>query len=204
MNEFVLKRLKDLMWILFLSALVVGGSRFVYGLGATTNMMDALPWGWWKVFNMIAGAALATSGFVIAAIIYIFDLRQFRAVARLSVLVGFLGYGASLIALAFDVGLPHRGWHPFFMWNPHSFLFEVFWCVSLYWGVTALGRVGRNALHHAPLLAGGTVPGFADAAPSAVAQHVDPAGVLHLGHGCGPGHHGVVDPDYLLALQQRI
>ncbi len=138
MNEFVLKRLKDLMWILFLSALVVGGSRFVYGLGATTNMMDALPWGWWKVFNMIAGAALATSGFVIAAIIYIFDLRQFRAVARLSVLVGFLGYGASLIALAFDVGLPHRGWHPFFMWNPHSFLFEVFWCVSLYWGVTAL------------------------------------------------------------------
>ncbi len=138
MNEFVLKRLKDLMWILFLAALVVGGSRFVYGLGATTNMMDALPWGWWKVFNMIAGAALATSGFVIAAVIYIFDLRQFRSVARLSVLVGFLGYGASLIALAFDVGLPHRGWHPFFMWNPHSFLFEVFWCVSLYWGVTAL------------------------------------------------------------------
>jgi Ni/Fe-hydrogenase subunit HybB-like protein len=101
-------------------------------------MMDALPWGWWKVFNMIAGAALATSGFVIAAIIYIFDLKQFRAVARISVLVGFLGYGTSLMALGFDVGLPHRGWHPLFMWNPHSFLFEVFWCVSLYWGVTAL------------------------------------------------------------------
>jgi len=137
-HEFVLKRLKDLMWVLFLAGLVVGGSRFVFGLGASTNMMDALPWGWWKVFNMIAGAALATSGFVIAAVIYIFDLQRFRAVARLSVLVGFLGYGASLVALLFDVGLPHRGWHPFFMWNPHSFLFEVFWCVSLYWGVTAL------------------------------------------------------------------
>jgi Ni/Fe-hydrogenase subunit HybB-like protein len=101
-------------------------------------MLDSLPWGWWKIFNMVAGAALATSGFVVAAIIYIFQMKKYRPVARLSVLVGFLGYGASLTALIFDIGLPHRGWHPFFMWNPHSFLFEVFWCVSCYWGVTAL------------------------------------------------------------------
>ncbi|MBU3917515.1 polysulfide reductase NrfD, partial [bacterium] len=118
--------------------MVIGVGRFVFGLGAATNMTDALPWGFWKVFNMIAGAALATSGFVVAAIIYIFQLEKYRRVARFSIIIGFLGYGSSLMALLFDIGLPHAGWHPFFMWNPHSFLFEVFWCVSIYWAITAL------------------------------------------------------------------
>jgi Ni/Fe-hydrogenase subunit HybB-like protein len=136
-NRFTLERLKDLLWILFIAGMVVGLGRFVFGLGASTNMLDLLPWGLWKVFNMVAGAALATSGFVVAAIIYIFQLERYRPVARFSILIGFLGYGASLVALLFDIGLPHRGWHPFVMWNPHSFLFEVFWCVSIYWSITA-------------------------------------------------------------------
>ncbi len=129
---------KTVLWAVVISGLVAGAGRFVFGLGASTNMLDTLPWGWWKIFNMVAGAALATSGFVVAAIIYILQWDRYRSVARLSVLVGFLGYGSSLTALLFDIGLPHRGWHPFFIWNPHSFLFEVFWCVSIYWGVTAL------------------------------------------------------------------
>lgn len=133
-----LKRVKDVLWAVAFAGLAAGIGRFVYGLGASTNMMDSLPWGWWKVFNMVAGAALATSGFVVAAVIYILQFDRYKSVARLSVLIGFLGYGSSLVALLFDIGLPHRGWHPFFMWNPHSFLFEVFWCVSIYWGVTAL------------------------------------------------------------------
>ena len=137
-DSFALKRIKELFWALAIAAAVIAVGRFAFGLAAATNMKDSLPWGFWKIFNMVAGAALATSGFVVASIIYIFQIHQYRNVARLSVLVGFLGYGSSLTALLFDIGLPHRGWHPFFFWNPHSFLFEVFWCVSLYWGVTAL------------------------------------------------------------------
>ncbi len=133
--------IKDIFWALAFAAIVTGAGRFAFGLGAATNMMDSLPWGWWKVFNMVAGAALATSGFIVASIIYNFKMERFRPVARISVLIGFLGYGSSLGALIFDIGLPHRGWHPFFMWNPHSFLFEVFWCVSVYWGITALELV---------------------------------------------------------------
>ena len=136
-----LKYLKDFFWIMAVAAVVIGTARFAFGLAAATNMTDPLPWGWWKIFNMVAGAALATSGFIVAAVIYILQLEKYRSVARLSVVVGFLGYGASLSALMFDIGLPHRGWHAFFMWNPHSFLFEVFWCVSVYWGVTALELV---------------------------------------------------------------
>jgi Ni/Fe-hydrogenase subunit HybB-like protein len=52
--------------------------------------------------------------------------------------VAFLGYGCSCAALLFDIGLPHRFWHPLVMWNHHSFLFEVFWCVTLYFTVTAI------------------------------------------------------------------
>ncbi|MBT3218938.1 MAG: polysulfide reductase NrfD [Proteobacteria bacterium] len=137
----ILRYLRDFLWIMAIAAVVIGTARFAFGLAAATNMTDPLPWGWWKIFNMVAGAALATSGFIVAAIIYILQLEKYRPVARLSVVVGFLGYGASLSALLFDIGLPHRGWHAFFMWNPHSFLFEVFWCVSVYWGVTALELV---------------------------------------------------------------
>ncbi len=133
----ILDRIKDALWVILIAGMVVGVGRFVNGLGAATNMTDLLPWGFWKVFNMVAGAALATSGFVVAAIIYIFQMDKYRKVARFSIVIGFLGYGSSLFALLFDIGLPHRGWHPFFMWNPHSFLFEVFWCVSVYWSVTA-------------------------------------------------------------------
>lgn len=141
MNTFALKRIKDLFWVLAIAGLVVGIGRFAFGLGASTNMLDSLPWGLWKIFNMVAGAALATSGFVLASVIYIVQLDRFKPVARLSIVIGFLGYGSSLTALVFDVGLPHRGWHPLFMWNPHSFLFEVFWCVSCYWSITALELV---------------------------------------------------------------
>jgi Ni/Fe-hydrogenase subunit HybB-like protein len=137
-REKALRVIKDVLWLLLIVGGVLGVARFVFGLGASTAMLDSMPWGWWKIFNMVAGAALATSGFVVAAIIYIFKAERYKKVARLSVLVGFLGYGSSLVALGFDVGLPHRGWHPVFMWNPHSFLFEVFWCVSLYWCITAL------------------------------------------------------------------
>jgi Ni/Fe-hydrogenase subunit HybB-like protein len=137
MRTFVLNRVKDVFWILAVAAVIVGVARFFSGLGATTNMTDALPWGAWKIFNMVAGAALATGGFVVAAVIYVFQLEKYRPLARVSILIAFLGYGSSLTSLLFDIGLPWRFWHPFFMWNPHSFLFEVFWCVSCYWMVTA-------------------------------------------------------------------
>ncbi len=41
-------------------------------------------------------------------------------------------------ALMFDLGRPYRVWHPLVMWNPHSVMFEVGWCVTLYSTVLAL------------------------------------------------------------------
>lgn len=87
---------------------------------------------------MIAGVALSTSGFTVGFLVYVLRLKQFRPFMKPAILIAFLGYGCSCTALLFDIGLPYRFWHPLVMWNLNSFLFEVFWCVLLYFTVTAI------------------------------------------------------------------
>jgi Ni/Fe-hydrogenase subunit HybB-like protein len=129
---------KDILWIFVLAGLVAAIFRLLFGLGATTNLSDSVPWGLWKVFNMIAGVALSTSGFTVGLLVYVLRLKQFKTFVKPAILIAFLGYGCSCLALLFDIGLPHRFWHPIFMWNINSFLFEVFWCVLLYFTVTSI------------------------------------------------------------------
>jgi Ni/Fe-hydrogenase subunit HybB-like protein len=146
---------KDLLWAFALAGGVAIGFRLWFGLGATTNLSDAVPWGLWKILNMVAGVALATSGFTVGFLVYVLKLERFRPLVKPAILVAFLGYGSSCFALFLDIGLPHRIWHPIVMWNPHSFLFEVAWCVMLYFTVTMvelsptlLERVGRRRSAH--------------------------------------------------------
>jgi Ni/Fe-hydrogenase subunit HybB-like protein len=128
--------LKDLFWTLAFCGLLAILFRLWFGLGPTTNLSDELPWGLWKILNMVAGVALATGGFTVGFLVYVLRLEQFRPLVKPAILVAFLGYGSSVFALVMDIGLPHRIWHPIFMWNEHSFLFEVAWCVMLYFTVT--------------------------------------------------------------------
>jgi Ni/Fe-hydrogenase subunit HybB-like protein len=101
-------------------------------------MSDAIPWGLWKILNMVAGVALSTSGFTVGFLVYVLRLQRYKSLMKPAILLAFLGYGCSMLALLFDIGLPHRFWHPILMWNEHSFLFEVFWCVLLYFTVTLI------------------------------------------------------------------
>jgi len=128
--------LKDVLWFLIFGGAVALVFRLWFGLGATTNLSDAVPWGLWKIFNMVAGVALATSGFTIGFLVYVLRIETLRPLVKPAILVAFLGYGSSVFALFLDIGLPHRIWHPIVMWNERSFLFEVAWCVMLYFTVT--------------------------------------------------------------------
>jgi len=130
--------IKDILWFFVLWGLVAGVFRMWFGLGATTNLTDAVPWGMWKILNMVAGVALSTSGFTVGFLVVVLKIERFRPLLKPAILVAFLGYGCSCLALLFDIGLPHRFWHPLLMWNEHSFLFEVFWCVLLYFTVTSI------------------------------------------------------------------
>ena len=132
------RKLKFALWTVCGLALAVAVSRFLFGLGATTNLSDANPWGIWIGFDVMSGVALAAGGFIVTATVYVFKLERFHAVVRPAVLTAFLGYLAVAVGLLFDLGLPWNIWHMIVFWNPHSPLFEVGWCVMLYLTVLAL------------------------------------------------------------------
>ncbi len=129
---------KLVLWLITGIAAAVGVTRFIFGLGATTNLTDATPWGLWIGFDVMAGVALAGGGFVITAIFYIMKREEFQPLVKPAVLTAFLGYIAVVFGLMFDLGLPWNIWHMMIFWNPHSPLFEVGWCVMLYTTVLLL------------------------------------------------------------------
>ena len=112
--------------------------RYSMGLGATTHLMDTFPWGIWIGFDILVGVGLAAGGFAIAATVYLFNIERFRPILRPTVLTAFLGYILVIAGLMADLGRPWAIWHAIIMWNPHSVMFEVAWCVMLYTTVLAL------------------------------------------------------------------
>jgi c(7)-type cytochrome triheme protein len=112
--------------------------RFARGLGPSTHLSDAFPWGVWIGFDVLVGVGLAAGGFVISAVVHVFGIKRCESMARPAVLTAFMGYLLVSAALTLDVGQPWRMWHPLVMWNPHSVMFEVAWCVMLYTGVLAI------------------------------------------------------------------
>jgi len=107
--------------------------RFVYGLGAATNLSQVNPWGLWIGLDVLSGVALAAGGFTLAATVYIFGLKQYHAVVRPAVLTGFLGYAFVVVGLLVDLGRPWKLPVPIvYSFGTTSVMFEVAWCVCLY------------------------------------------------------------------------
>ena len=123
------------IWVAALWTLI---RRFTEGLGAVTGMNDNAPWGLWIGVDVFAGVALAAGGFVIAATVHIFRIKRFEPILRPTVLTAFLGYILVAVALFIDIGRPLSWWHPLVMWQEHSIMFEVTWCVILYSTVLAI------------------------------------------------------------------
>ncbi len=112
--------------------------RVANGLGGSTNLTDKFPWGLWIGFDVLCGVGLAAGGFTLVAVVHIFNIERYKPILRPAILTAFLGYLLVVLALMFDLGRPYRIWHPLIMWNPHSVMFEVGWCVTLYTTVLAL------------------------------------------------------------------
>jgi Ni/Fe-hydrogenase subunit HybB-like protein len=136
-------KLKITFWRVVLAVVLILAAyativRFLRGLGASTNLNDAFPWGLWIGFDVMCGVMLAAGGFTLTAAVYIFNLKKFKPIVRPTVLTAFLGYLLVVVALLFDLGRGYRIWHPLVMWNPRSVMFEVAWCVTLYTSVLSL------------------------------------------------------------------
>lgn len=130
-------------WQIVAAVLMIAGVyaayiRITQGLGGATHLTDQFPWGLWIGFDILCGVGLAAGGFTLAAAVHIFNIERYKPILRPAILTAFLGYLLVILALMFDLGLPYRIWHPLVMWNPHSVMFEVGWCVTLYTTVLAL------------------------------------------------------------------
>jgi len=143
MSKISLRFPKITFWRVVLLLILAAGFyatvlRFTKGLGATTNLSAQFPWGIWIGFDVLCGVALAAGGFSISAVVYIFHIEKYRPIVRPAILTAFLGYSLVCVGLMFDLGRPYNIWHPLIMWNPHSVMFEVGWCVTLYTTVLML------------------------------------------------------------------
>jgi len=135
--------MKITFWRVVFAIIVAVGAysaylRFFHGLGAATNLSDQFPWGIWIGFDALCGIMLTAGGFTLMGAVHVFNIKEWRAIARPALVTAFLGYLLEAFALMFDLGKPWNIWHPLIMWNPRSVMFLVGWCVMLYLGIMAL------------------------------------------------------------------
>ncbi len=108
--------------------------RFVFGLGAVTNLNDGYPWGIWVVVDVVIGSAFACGGFSVAMLVYIFNKGEYHPLVRPALLASLFGYTLAGIGVIFDLGRWWNFWHIFTPGyaNPNSVMFEVAVCITLY------------------------------------------------------------------------
>jgi Polysulphide reductase len=119
-------------------AVVIAMVRYANGIGAVSNLSNSYPWAFWISFDLFTGVAISSGAFLMAAVVYIFELKEFRPLVRPSVLTGFLGYMMVVIALLVDLGHPERIWYMIIHWNHTSVLLEIGLCVMSYLTVLAI------------------------------------------------------------------
>ena len=119
-------------------AAVIALVRYAAGIGVISNLSNSYPWGFWISFDLFTGVAISSGGFLMAATVYIFELKQFKPLLRPSVLTAFLGYIMVVIALLVDLGHPERIWYMMIHMNGTSVLLEIGLCVMTYLTVLAI------------------------------------------------------------------
>ena len=111
--------------------LSVAAYRLYAGLGVTTNLSKAFPWGVWISFDL-STVAFSGGAFTLAALVYVFHLHELHPAVRPTVLAGLIGYSSVLVILFMDLGRWDRAYHFLIYPNINSALFEVSWCIALY------------------------------------------------------------------------
>ena len=59
-------------------AFVIAMVRYISGIGAISNLSNSYPWGFWISFDLFTGVAISSGGFLMAATVYIFELKEFK------------------------------------------------------------------------------------------------------------------------------
>ncbi|HEY9051425.1 MAG TPA: Ni/Fe-hydrogenase cytochrome b subunit [Gammaproteobacteria bacterium] len=141
---------------LFMIALAILAARFIFGLGAVTNMNDGYPWGIWIVIDVMIGTAFGCAGYSMALLVYLLNKGEYHPLVRPAMMAGLFGYGLAGMAVIIDLG---RYWQFYTLLWPgyvqfNSVMLEVAWCVMAYVVVLAvefspafLERFGLKNIH---------------------------------------------------------
>src|SRR5574338_669917 len=98
--------------ILALNGIVFLMGRFLFGIGAVTNLNNQYPWGIWIGIDVAAGVALAAGGFTTAALGHVMHREAYHVVVRPALLTAMLGYTMVAVGVSIDIGRYYYIWHP--------------------------------------------------------------------------------------------
>lgn len=141
--------------ILSLIAIVILLVRFVYGLGAVTNISDGYPWGIWVVYDVMIGSAFACGGYAVALLVYILNKGEYHPLVRPALLGSLFGYTLAGASVIFDLGRYWNTWHIFWPGyaQVNSVMFEVAVCITIYimvmwieFSPVFLDKIGQSGL----------------------------------------------------------
>jgi Ni/Fe-hydrogenase subunit HybB-like protein len=176
--------------VLLGATVLVGGLagviRLLVGMGSTTALTDAYPWGIWIAFDFTL-IAFAGTGFTMAALVHVLHRHQYHDAVRPAILAGLAGYVAVLLLLVLDLGRPDRFYNFILFWNVHSPLFEISWCVLLYTTVLVLEvtpfvleRLNRPLTERVLRVLRGAMPVIAVVGVTLSSLHQSTLGTLYL------------------------
>ncbi len=108
--------------------------RYVFGLGAVTNLSDGYPWGLWITYDVLVGTALGCGGYAVAILVYALNRWRYHPVVRSAILTSVFGYTLAGLAIFLDIGRYWNGYRLFLPWtvNFNSVLVEVALCIAAY------------------------------------------------------------------------
>jgi Ni/Fe-hydrogenase subunit HybB-like protein len=123
-----------LLALLFMLAMAILATRFIFGLGAVTNINDGYPWGIWIVIDVMIGTAFGCAGYAVALLVYVLNRGEYHPMMRSALMAGMFGYTLAGMAVIFDLG---RYWQFYTLLLPwmvqlNSVMLEVAWCVMAY------------------------------------------------------------------------
>nr|MBF0222157.1 Ni/Fe-hydrogenase cytochrome b subunit [Desulfobulbaceae bacterium] len=108
--------------------------RFVFGIGAVTNLNDGYPWGIWITYDVVVGTAFACGGYAMAILVYLFNKGRYHPLVRPALLASVFGYSLAGVSVFIDIG---RYWQMYNVFlpqhiNTNSVMLEVALCIALY------------------------------------------------------------------------
>jgi Ni/Fe-hydrogenase subunit HybB-like protein len=120
--------------VIIFAAAIVLTQRFVFGLGAATNLNDGFPWGIWISIDLIIGTALGCGGLVMALLTYILNRGEYHPMVRAGLMTSLFGYTLGAAAVMIDLGRYWQGHNILlpWLWNPNSVLLETALCIFVY------------------------------------------------------------------------